>query len=89
MLREEWLVNFRMLKEDFINLEHILRPYIRPSQHSLSWRYHKHLQEFGYDPLLHNTLYHLPLSDVDVGPVKSAPCWTLGPLVVSFFVISN
>lgn len=34
MLPEEWLMNFRMSKEDFMNLERILRPHIRPSQRS-------------------------------------------------------
>ena len=34
MLPEEWVLNFRMSKEDFMNLEEILRVYIEPSADS-------------------------------------------------------
>ena len=32
MLPEEWIVNFRMCRNDFMKLEEKLRPYIRPSK---------------------------------------------------------
>ena len=34
MLPEEWIVNFRMCRNDFMKLEEKLRPYIRPSKDS-------------------------------------------------------
>ena len=39
MLPEEWIVNFRMCRNDFMKLEEKLRPYIRPSKDSFR-RYH-------------------------------------------------
>ena len=34
MLPEEWLMNFRMSRDDFMNLEEKLRPFIKPCQNS-------------------------------------------------------
>ena len=34
MLSEEWIVNFRMSRNDFMKLEEKIRPYIRPSKDS-------------------------------------------------------
>ena len=34
MLPEEWIVNFRMSRNDFMRLEEKLRPYIRPNKDS-------------------------------------------------------